>query len=190
MPSRRAAQHPPPAKLLQLKITLRHLQPPVWRRLLVCDRASFSELHYLIQKTMGWDNSHMHAFYVGGVEYAGYETAQDCGVHCDEDFHLHQLVKRRGQRFTYEYDFGDRWMHDILVEKTEPCPGEPPPARCLAGARACPPDDFGGPSGYAAFLRDRTSPNPDVLANWGEPDWVRNFDPESFDLDAINRRLT
>jgi hypothetical protein len=190
MSLRRAAQRPVPAKLLQLKITLRQIQPAVWRRLLVCDRAALSQLHSLIQKTMGWDNSHMHAFSFGGVEYAGDETARECGVHCDEDFCLHQLIKRRGQRFTYEYDFGDRWRHDILVEKTEPCPDEPPPARCLAGARACPPDDFGGPAGYAAFLRDRTSPNQQILARWGEPDWVRNFDPERFDLNAINRRLT
>lgn len=190
MTTRRASERPVPGKLLQLHLTLRHLQPPVWRRLLVSNRASLFELHQLIQTTMGWDNSHLHAFYLGGVEYAGYETAQEGQVLCDDDFYLHQLIKRRGQRFTYEYDFGDRWMHDILVEQTQPCPGEAPPARCLAGARACPPDDFGGPYGYAAFLRDRTSSDQNVLARWGEPDWVRTFDPERFDLDAINRRLT
>jgi hypothetical protein len=190
MTTRRTNERPVPGKLLQLHLTLRHLQPPVWRRLLVSNRASLFELHQLIQKTMGWDNSHMHAFYIGGVEYAGYETAQDCQVLCDEDFYLHQLIKRRGQRFTYEYDFGDRWMHDIQVEQTQPCPGETPPARCLAGARACPPDDFGGPHTYALFLRDRTSPDQKILARWGEPDWVRAFDPEGFDLDTINRRLT
>lgn len=190
MTLRRAVQRPAPAKLLHLKITLRHLQPPVWRRLLVSDRASFNKLHSLIQETMGWDNSHMHAFYVGGVEYAGYETAQECGVHCDENFYLHQLVKRRGQRFTYEYDFGDRWMHDILVENTQPSPDAAPPARCLAGARACPPDDVGGPDGYAAFLQDRATAKRELLERWGEPAWVLAFEPERFDLNAINRRLT
>ena len=106
-----------------------------------CDPVGLSldQLHLTIQKIMGRDNSHMHAFYVSGVEYAGDETARECDVHCDEKFYLHQLVKRSGQRFIYEYDFGDRWMHDIVVEKTNPCPGEPPPARCLAGTRACPP---------------------------------------------------
>lgn len=186
----RRVKRPAPGKLLQLKITLRHLQPPVWRRLLVSDRVTLNQLHALLQKIMGWDNSHMHAFYFGDVEYAGYETAQECGVHCDEDFYLHQLIQRRGQRFTYEYDFGDRWMHDILVEKTEPLPGEPPPARCLAGTRACPPDDVGGPSGYAAFLHDRASAKKEVLERWGEPAWVLGFAPERFDLDAINRRLS
>lgn len=177
------------AKLLQMKITLRGVQPPVWRRLLVSDRLLLGTLHTLIQRAMGWDASHMHAFYLDGIEYAGYHTACDCGVHCDEDFALHQLVKRRGQRFTYEYDFGDRWMHNIVVEQTEPCLGEPPP-RCLAGRRACPPEDCGGPAGYAAFLRDRTSPDPAVLQRWGEADWVRNFDSEHFDLDETNRRLS
>jgi len=190
MTLRRALKRRAPGKLLQLKIVLRHLKPPVWRRLLVSDRLSLDQLHWTIQKIVGWDNSHLHAFYVAGVEYAGDETARECGVHCDEKFYLHQLVKRSGQRFTYEYDFGDRWMHDIVVEKTNPCPGEPPPARCLAGARACPPDDVGGPHGYLAFLHDRSNAKPDRLELWAEPAWVLAFEPERFDLDEINRRLT
>jgi len=190
MTPRRAPERPTPGKLLQLKIVLRHLKPPVWRRLLVSDRVSLDQLHGMIQKIMGWDNSHMHAFYVDGVEYAGFETARECGVHCDEEFYLHQLIKRPRQRFTYEYDFGDRWMHEILVEKTQPCPTQPPPARCLAGARACPPEDVGGPHSYLAFLHDRASAKTELLERWGEPAWVLAFQPELFDLDEINRRLT
>jgi len=109
---------------------------------------------------------------VAGVEYAGDETARECGEHCDEKCYFHQLVKRSGRRFTYGYDFGDRWMHDIVVEKTNPCPGEPPPARCLA------------------FLHDRSNAKPDRLELCAEPAWVLAFEPECLDLDEINRRLT
>jgi hypothetical protein len=183
----RAASAPP--KTLQLKVTLRHVQPPIWRRLAVGNDLTLDDLHLLIQKTMGWDNDHMHAFYIGGVEYAHDETARSCGVLCDEDFPLHQVIKRRGQRFTYEYDFGDRWMHDILVEKTEPCQGEPPPPRCLDGARACPRENSGGVYGYQLMLEVKSNPSlKHRLADWGDPSWVLNYNPEHFDLDAVNRR--
>ena len=87
----------------------------------------------------------------------------------------------------YEYDFGDSWLHEIVVEKILPDSGARY-AVCLAGARACPPDDVGGPHGYALFLADRS--NNENLDRWGEPAWVRSFDPERFDLPLINSRLT
>lgn len=179
-----------PLQRLQLKVTLKYIKPPIWRRLALGNDLTLNALHRTIQKAMGWDDDHMHAFHIGGVEYARYETAQECGVFCDENFFLHQVIERRGQRFTYEYDFGDGWMHDILVEKIEPCLGLPPPPRCLAGARACPREDCGGVPGYQSMLAVKNNPAlKHRLGDWGDPSWVLDYDPERFDLEEINRRL-
>jgi hypothetical protein len=181
-----------PPKALQLKVTLKHIQPPIWRRIVVADNYSLGDLHGVIQKAMGWDNDHMHSFHIGGIVYVGPEVVEDCpeeDLLCDEEVLLNQLIKRRGQRFAYKYDFGDCWKHEILVEKTEPISGEPPRPRCLAGARACPPEDCGGVGGYEAFLQARLDPSKHRLENWGDPQWVLAFDPERFDLAKINRTL-
>lgn len=180
---------PSAIRAVQLKVTLKYIRPPIWRRLVLADSCSVNDLHWAIQTTMGWDGDHMHAFYINKVEYAHYETARECGVFCDEDFSLHQVIDRRGQRFTYEYDFGDGWMHEILVEKIDPVQGPPPSPRCLAGARACPREDCGGVGGYEAMLEVKANPTKERLEYWGEPSWVLDYDPESFDLDEVNRRL-
>jgi hypothetical protein len=178
-----------PIRAVQLKVTLKGIRPPIWRRLVLADSCSLEELHWVIQKTVGWDNDHMHAFYINKIEYAHYETARECGVFCDEDFSLHQVIKRRGQRFTYEYDFGDGWVHEILVEKIEPVDRQTLLPRCLKGARACPREDCGGVGGYEAMLEAKRHPTKESLSYWGEPSWVLDFDPERFDLAAVNERL-
>ena len=186
----KARSAPRALRAVQLKVTLKYIQPPIWRRLVLTDSCSLEALHRAIQKAMGWDDDHMHAFYINKVEYAHYETARECGVLCDEDFFLHQVLKRRGQRFTYEYDFGDRWMHDILVEKIDPIQGPPPSPRCLDGSRASPREDCGGVAGYHAMLEVKNNPSlKHRLGDWGEPQWVLDYDPECFDLDQVNRRL-
>jgi hypothetical protein len=100
---------------------------------------------------------------------------------------LSTLIRRPGQTFSYEYDFGDSWQHEIKVEKILPYdPGVALPV-CLAGARACPPEDCGSFPGYADVLR--------VLRKAKTPDdrdlrkWVGLYDPEHFDMEAVNRLL-
>jgi Plasmid pRiA4b ORF-3-like protein len=88
----------------------------------------------------------------------------------------------------YEYDFGDGWEHVIIVENIlKPESGVHYPI-CIAGARACPPEDCGGTGGYAHFLEAITEPEHeehDELLEWigGE------FDPEEFDVDFVNQKL-
>ena len=188
-PDSTARSAPNVIQAVQLKVTLQYIRPPIWRRIVVANNVSLGYLHWVIQKTMGWDNDHMHAFYFGQIEYAGPETADDCGVLCDEDFSLHQVIKRRGQRFTYEYDFGDGWRHEILVEKIESADSQTSLPRCLKGARACPREDCGGVPGYAAMLEAKRHPTEERLSYWGDPSWVLDFDPEHFDLPAINQLL-
>jgi hypothetical protein len=189
-PRKKKARLAPRAiQAVQLKITLKYIQPPIWRRIVVSDHTSLGDLHWVIQKVMGWDDDHMHAFYINDIEYAGPETAEDCGGLCDYDFCLHQVIKRPGQKFTYEYDFGDRWMHAILVEKIEPAADSMILPRCVRGARACPREDCGGVGGYESMLEVKRNPTKERLSYWGEPSWVLEFEPESFDLEAVNRRI-
>jgi hypothetical protein len=192
MPKQKGARWrwvPPTKNTLQLKVTLKYVQPPIWRRLLAPDNITLGDLHGVIQLAMGWTNSHLHAFRIGSVEYGMAEMNEGIGLStADEDtVLLRQLIKRKGQRFSYEYDFGDGWLHEVLVEKIEPAREPHPRVVCLAGKRACPPEDCGGVPGYAEVLR--------VLKKVGTEDdssfrdGVGDYDPEHFDLDEVNRQL-
>ncbi|HUJ09943.1 MAG TPA: plasmid pRiA4b ORF-3 family protein [Verrucomicrobiae bacterium] len=184
-----------PAKnVLQLKVTLRDISPPIWRRVVVPDNFTLGDLHYVIQGAMGWDNCHLHAFRMGGVEYTG--TMPDGRVDFgfgpptkhEDDVLLGQIILRKGQRFTYEYDFGDGWLHEILVEKIEPASQAYRKPVCLAGKRACPPEDCGGAPGYAHVLHVLRSAKTSEEHEFRE--WVGDYDPEQFDVASVNQRLS
>lgn len=101
----------PPAKdALQLKITLRYISPPIWRRVVVPDNFTLGDLHHVIQVAMGWYNCHQHSFRVAGVEYTG--TMPDAGfgppAEHEDDVLLGQIVRRKGQRITVNQRFGGR----------------------------------------------------------------------------------
>jgi hypothetical protein len=173
-PKRRAA-----TGVFSLKVTLRGVKPPIWRRIVVPGRMTLGDLHFAIQVAMGWHTSHMHAFDVGGRQYGERDSLEDAD---DEDrLTLNGLVKSGVSRFRYTYDFGDDWEHDILIEKA------PPPAdatafpACVAGKRHCPPEDCGGPWRYPELV--------DILGNPDHPEydeqreWVgEEFDPEAFSV--------
>jgi hypothetical protein len=103
---------------------------------------------------------------------------------------LSDLVNREGQKFGYEYDFGDGWEHEILIEKieeVEAAPERPQAPVCLKGKRACPPDDVGGPWGYAQCLEALADPSHERHEELSE--WLGAFDPEAFDLEEVNEEL-
>jgi len=180
----------PPAKnALQLKITLRYVSPPIWRRVVVPDNFTLGDLHGVIQVAMGWYNCHLHAFRVDGVEYTGTMPDEGFGppAEHEDEVLLSQIVQRKGQRFTYEYDFGDTWLHEILVEKIQPAAGPHPEPVCLAGRRACPPEDCGGPPGYAQVLHVLRSATRRDEREFRE--WVGDYDPERFDAAYVNQCL-
>ena len=101
---------------------------------------------------------------------------------------LSKAVPHEKARLTYEYDFGDSWEHQILVEKIQPPhPGAQYPV-CLAGKRACPPEDCGGICGYGELLeviRDPTHEEYESMMEW----LGGSFDPEEFDIARVNRWL-
>jgi hypothetical protein len=148
----------PSAPLIyQLKIVLRDVTPMIWRRLLVTDTTTIADLHTIIQITMGWEDLHLHQFRIYGKAYGVY---RDGGVTFADNPHQVRLADfrlRAGERFLYEYDFGDGWQHDIWLERILPsAPSQRYPV-CSAGGGDCPPEDGGGPSGYHALLRELTS---------------------------------
>jgi len=175
--------------VFQIKMTLRGIDPPIWRRIQTKD-CTLEELHALIQVTMGWECEHLYRFDIGGVEY------MDLGMGGDEDVKdacetkLSDVLPpwNHRPRFYYEYDFGDNWLHQLIVEERFPPEGGVEYPVCVAGQRACPPEDSGGPWGYSDFVETIT--NPDHQRHEETLEWVGGeFDPERFDLEAVNNEL-
>lgn len=185
------AANSPVVEVYQMKVTLKQSRPPIWRRIQIADNTTLAKLHRVLQIVMGWYDCHLHQFVIGGA-YFGVPDREfaDFGppMMSEGNVRLHQVVVNPKMRFTYEYDFGDDWGHAILVEKIlEPNPTAHYPV-CLAGARCCPPEDCGGIWGYGELLQALQDPNHEQHEELVE--WVGGeFDPERFDLEAINRRL-
>jgi hypothetical protein len=173
--------------VFQLKITLKGSKPAIWRRLQVKD-CKLSRLHDIIQVVMGWEDCHLHQFDIDGRQFSRLkaELAGDLDVEDADDYLLSELLQEK-TKFRYEYDFGDGWEHQLTVEKViKPEQGTQYPV-CLAGARACPPEDVGGVWGYESFLQARQDPKHPEHADMME--WHGPFDPEAFDGEAVNRTL-
>ena len=137
---------------------------------------------------MGWTDSHLHVFTSGGESYGVPDHDDEMEIHDERRVKLNQLLTAPKQKLRYQYDFGDSWTHEVLLEKVlAPEPGATYP-RCTAGKRACPPEDCGGVWGYPDFLEaiaDSEHEEHDELLEWvgGE------FDPEAFDLAEVNAAL-
>lgn len=178
---------PPGQSAFRLRITLDEVVPTVWRRLLVPGSVRLAKLHGMFQAAMGWTDSHLHSFEIGGQLY---------GMHFD-DYSEDEIDEKKvtvlraigeHRRFSYEYDFGDSWGHEVVVEEATRSPRGLKYAVCIDGQNACPPEDCGGVGGYSELL--------EVLADPGHEDhdhfmqWVDGpFDPSLFDLVATNAAL-
>ncbi len=185
MPRKAAAA---PSRVYQLKITLKDSKPPIWRRVEVADDITLARLHHIIQAAMGWTDSHMHMFSLGRVSYGVPDPGYVEDVHDERRVKLNQVLTAPKQQLSYEYDFGDSWTHEVLLEKVlAPEPGVSYP-RCTAGKRACPPEDCGGVWGYADFLEAIADPEHERHEELLE--WVGSeFDPEQFDVAEANAAL-
>jgi hypothetical protein len=177
----------------QLKITLNDIRPPIWRRVQTKD-CTLGRLHDIIQAVMGWDDYHLHEFEIGSQRYGAPEQWQDDfwgdepEMGNERKVKLGQLVEQGVKKIRYQYDMGDSWWHTITVEKTLPAEAGITYPRCIAGERACPPEDCGGPWGYGDFVEAIQNPKHerhDELLEWIGDD----FDPEAFDLEAANEEL-
>lgn len=179
-----------PESIYVLRIDLAHLKPAIWRRLEVPAHITLAQLHRVIQMAFDWDDSHLHGFDIAGQRY-GQPMPDPFGMDMDDlDERKYRLdqVAAAGSRFTYTYDFGDDWVHLVKVEKILPPTSGVRYPRCIAGKNAAPPEDCGGPWGYAEMMQalaDPTHPERDELLEWFD----ENFDPREFDSDEVNSGL-
>jgi hypothetical protein len=176
--------------IAQIKVTLREIEPAIWRRLEVPAEIKLARLHVALQAAMGWQDYHLHSFGIGEVEYGMPDPEyESMGMPMKDDRRATlRSLANVGDLLVYKYDFGDGWEHDVLVEAVlSPRPRTLYP-RVIDGARACPPEDVGGISGYENFLEAVHDPRHEEHDSWLE--WAGgSFDPEIFDIDAANREL-
>ena len=177
-------------ELLQLKIDLAWIKPVIWRRIVVPESITLPKLHYVIQRTMGWQGGHLHEFEIAGERYGTPDPDFDWGepVRAEQRVRLGTALGH-AKSFKYTYDFGDDWEHRITVEKRLlPDPELAHCAICLDGANACPPEDVGGAPGYADFVAAMADPkhpeHRDMMDWYGSP-----FDPTHFDFVGVNLEL-
>jgi hypothetical protein len=181
-----------PQTVYQIEVTLENSKPPIWRRLLVPADLPLGELHEVLQIAMGWTDSHLHQFIIKDKYYGLIDPVfgvDDLDTIDEDRVRLSKVVTGEKFKFRYEYDFGDSWMHSILVEKILPADPNVSYPVCVAGKRCGPPEDCGGVWGFDDFVKamaDPAHPEHENLREWyGEDD----FDPEAFDIDEINREL-
>jgi Plasmid pRiA4b ORF-3-like protein len=172
----------------QLRIELKHIKPPIWRRVLVPENVTLAKLHGILQWTMGWQGGHLHEYVIGPCRYGTPdEDWPSAEPMIDERrVRLNALVEHGNRRLTYIYDMGDYWEHIIKVEDIVVPKGAW--IQCLAGENACPPEDVGGSPGYEEFLEAVNDPaHEDHLSMLK---WAGGaFDPSEFDLASTNALL-
>lgn len=185
--ARETGRKPAHGNIARLKVTLQHIRPPVWRRLEVPTALSLGALHDILQIAFGWTNSHLHQFHAGAQHFGVIDDESDDEINDENTARLDQILPVY-DRLVYGYDFGDDWIHLIAVEKLlERAPGASYP-RCIAGRRASPPEDCGGPWGYAEFLRAFRDPDHEEHESMME--WIGGaFDPDAFDPADVNQKL-
>lgn len=171
--------------LLQVRMTLMDVDdPPVWRRVIIPAAYSLDRVHAVIQAAMGWQNCHLHAFRVGDVIY-GLDPDNELGYLDERKFRLDGLT---ADRIFYDYDFGDSWEHELIIEeRTTAADGAIYPA-CVAGEGACPPEDCGGSPGFAEFKALLAGPpgtEREEMLEWAGGE----YDPSRFNLAAVSAEV-
>jgi hypothetical protein len=179
--------------VFQFLIALRDVKPLVWRRIQLPARYSFWDLHVAIQDAMGWTDSHLHRF---EMTHAARPIQKEFGIPLDDpspgvlvilpdwEVAIAMWFTKPKHRALYTYDYGDNWEHTVELEEIVPVERDVKYPRCVDGARACPPEDVGGPPGYAGFLEalaDVKHERHHELVEWAGA----RFDPEAFDASSV-----
>lgn len=183
-------------QLLRFRVRLLEIEPAIWRQIEVPKAYSFWDLHVAIQDAMGWLDCHLHEFSVPELDGDGVARIGIPDDECEADVMagwevpLADYFVAPGDAARYEYDFGDGWMHEVvLVGLDAMAKGQAYP-RCTGGARACPPEDCGGVGGYYDLLDVLSQPaheDHDAMVEWlGSVTGARSpYDTDSFDPAAV-----
>ena len=176
----------------QLKISLEGTKPPIWRRLLVNSDIKLDTFHLALQITMGWTNSHLHQFISKDQKFYGVKddefAIEGFEMQDETTTRLSQLLKAEKDHIIYEYDFGDGWMHKVILEKILAFDPDKKLPYCVTGKRACPPEDCGGIWGYADLLETLKDPEHEEYAEMIE--WLGGeFDPAFLGRRGTNQLL-
>ena len=212
-PIRRAPLHRPtllprrqtPATFV-VRVDLDGAEPPIWRKVRLASDLTLAQLHEVLQVVMGWTDSHLHHFTMVTAATDGpvqpfltpfdeadwFDGVDEDGI-MEADVRLDEVLASAGDQVAYAYDFGDNWQHTLLVESVEERGADDPIAVCVAGLRACPPEDVGGLGGYAEILAGLSG---DYAQDDGD-DWMAEqlawlpdgFDPAEFSVDRVNQAL-
>ncbi len=172
-------------EVYQFKISLDGIQPAIWRQIQVPASYSFWDLHVAIQDVMGWHDYHLHLFRIvepalNEIHEIGIPDEYELEILPSWELAISNYFSTENNSAEYEYDFGDCWEHEIILENIllKDTASEYP--KCIAGQRACPPEDCGGIGGYQEFLESIFDPNQEERETMLE--WVGgSFDPEQFD---------
>src|ERR1700709_1443744 len=129
--------------VLQLRISLRGVSPPVWRRLLIPEQITIAQLHHVMQLAMGWHDEHLDRFVIRRWHYGGHRDGALRFFDGPDTLSLAAFNLHEHERFTYLYDFTSWWLHDVRVERRTCNLRSTPLPRSVAGAGRCPPEDAG-----------------------------------------------
>lgn len=184
----------------QIKISIKNIKPAIWRRLRVPGGITFQQLHQIIQAAYGWLDYHLYKFEfkktivtIPSDDYALGELYGEDFIELDSNLTKINELFDSNDSCEYEYDFGDSWEHEIIIEKRLKDTKNNRVPECLDGARQRPPEDVGGTGGYENFLniiRDKKNPERKEMLSWAEKDTKgRIFDPDYFSTSEVNRRL-
>ncbi len=184
----------------QLKIWILQISPMVWRRLLVRSDSTIADLHYIIQIAIGWNDDHLNLFHIHGKDFGVYHAGGINFSDNPEQVLLSAFGFRARERFLYEYDFGDAWLHEVRIEKCLPLDPKRTYPACIDGKHAAPPEDCGGALAYmqvrqklkyrAVFGDDGRDDDFDDEDDWRDESLgYQTFDPDKFSRRDVNVRL-
>lgn len=177
--------------IYQFKVTLEDIHPPIWRSFQVDHSITFDQLHQTIQSVMGWTDSHLYEFNFGKkfilIPDPDFPPGNRTELHAKIET-INQHIRLEGQKVEYIYDFGDYWVHRLILENILPSEEDKHYPYCQGGARNCPPEDCGGPYGYQQVVEILS--NPDHPEYKDHVEWVGDdYDSEHFDLEEVNEIL-
>ena len=121
----------------QFKVTLLDVEPLIWRRIQVDNFITLRRFSAILLAVMGWNNSHLHELEIGGKSYGipddEFDDSKD--LIDEKKKKLRDFSEDDLKKFTFTYDFGDSWEHEVELEKVLKFSYKTSSPKCIDGAR-------------------------------------------------------